>query len=242
MEDDVWRMEIYVSLGILGLGVLAIIAMSSLPSVSESINWREFQCIQVSITFSDNPCGYLTWTFELKQCIFYLVFFFYLGCMTNWTVNFFSVIAVWHCGQMCLPRTTVITVKVIKNTSKWGTIMNALSFILWEEITAIFLHLSVCLAENSGISCSAFVYNTCTGLWLAEMGRAKALRLVYPTFLYPGLLPACCCANGQDGAVAAVSWPKAGADSPGLGETTLPMKVWEGKGHSVAATRMDIIP
>ncbi|XP_030623459.1 metalloreductase STEAP1-like [Chanos chanos] len=46
VEDDVWRMEIYVSLGILGLGVLALVAISSLPSVSDTLNWREFQCVQ----------------------------------------------------------------------------------------------------------------------------------------------------------------------------------------------------
>ncbi|XP_067863165.1 STEAP1 protein-like [Heptranchias perlo] len=46
IEDDVWRMEIYVSLGILGLAVLAILAVTSVPSVNNSLNWREFQCIQ----------------------------------------------------------------------------------------------------------------------------------------------------------------------------------------------------
>ncbi|XP_062848276.1 STEAP1 protein-like isoform X2 [Trichomycterus rosablanca] len=46
VEDDVWRMEIYVSLGILGLGILALVAVSSLPSVVNTLNWREFQCVQ----------------------------------------------------------------------------------------------------------------------------------------------------------------------------------------------------
>ncbi|XP_059828176.1 metalloreductase STEAP1-like isoform X1 [Hypanus sabinus] len=46
IEDDVWRMEIYVSLGILGLAILAILAVTSVPSVSNTLNWREFQCIQ----------------------------------------------------------------------------------------------------------------------------------------------------------------------------------------------------
>ncbi|XP_043546304.1 metalloreductase STEAP1-like isoform X1 [Chiloscyllium plagiosum] len=46
IEDDVWRMEIYVSLGILGLAILAILTVTSVPSVSNSLNWREFQCIQ----------------------------------------------------------------------------------------------------------------------------------------------------------------------------------------------------
>lgn len=40
-------MEIYISLGILGLGILALVAISSLPSVMDTLNWREFQCVQV---------------------------------------------------------------------------------------------------------------------------------------------------------------------------------------------------
>ncbi|XP_031439808.1 STEAP family member 1B isoform X3 [Clupea harengus] len=51
VEDDVWRMEIYISLGIMGFGVLAVIAVSSLPSVSESFNWREFQFIQRTLGY-----------------------------------------------------------------------------------------------------------------------------------------------------------------------------------------------
>ncbi|XP_060104450.1 metalloreductase STEAP1 [Heteronotia binoei] len=46
IEHDVWRMEIYVSLGILGLAVLAILAVTSIPSVSQSLTWREFHYIQ----------------------------------------------------------------------------------------------------------------------------------------------------------------------------------------------------
>ncbi|XP_078394540.1 STEAP1 protein-like [Cetorhinus maximus] len=46
IEDDVWRMEIYVSLGILGLAILAILAVTSVPSVGNSLNWREFQYVQ----------------------------------------------------------------------------------------------------------------------------------------------------------------------------------------------------
>lgn len=46
IEDDVWRMEIYVSLGILGLALLSVLAATSVPSVKNSLNWREFQCIQ----------------------------------------------------------------------------------------------------------------------------------------------------------------------------------------------------
>ncbi|KAH0627472.1 hypothetical protein JD844_003212 [Phrynosoma platyrhinos] len=46
IEHDVWRMEIYVSLGILGLAILAVLAVTSIPSVSHSLTWREFHYIQ----------------------------------------------------------------------------------------------------------------------------------------------------------------------------------------------------
>ncbi|XP_044281213.1 metalloreductase STEAP1 [Varanus komodoensis] len=46
IEHDVWRMEIYVSLGILGLAILALLAVTSIPSVSHSLTWREFHYIQ----------------------------------------------------------------------------------------------------------------------------------------------------------------------------------------------------
>ncbi|XP_063003607.1 STEAP1 protein [Elgaria multicarinata webbii] len=46
IEHDVWRMEIYVSLGILGLALLAILAVTSIPSISQSLTWREFHYIQ----------------------------------------------------------------------------------------------------------------------------------------------------------------------------------------------------
>ncbi|KAJ8010410.1 hypothetical protein DPEC_G00074790 [Dallia pectoralis] len=44
--DDVWRMEMYVSLGIMGIGLLALLAVSSLPSVADTLNWREFVWMQ----------------------------------------------------------------------------------------------------------------------------------------------------------------------------------------------------
>ncbi|XP_019060847.1 metalloreductase STEAP1 isoform X1 [Fukomys damarensis] len=49
IEHDVWRMEIYVSLGIVGLALLALLAVTSVPSVSDSLTWREFHCIQSNL-------------------------------------------------------------------------------------------------------------------------------------------------------------------------------------------------
>ncbi|XP_073920906.1 STEAP1 protein isoform X2 [Castor canadensis] len=46
IKHDVWRMEIYLSLGILGLAILAPLAVTSIPSVSNSLTWREFHYIQ----------------------------------------------------------------------------------------------------------------------------------------------------------------------------------------------------
>uniref|UniRef100_A0A8C4MMA4 STEAP family member 1 n=1 Tax=Equus asinus TaxID=9793 RepID=A0A8C4MMA4_EQUAS len=50
IEHDVWRMEIYVSLGIVALAILALLAVTSLPSVSNSLTWREFHYIQASFS------------------------------------------------------------------------------------------------------------------------------------------------------------------------------------------------
>ena len=48
VETEVWRMELYLSFGILALGVLSLLAVTSLPSVGNSLNWREFSFVQVS--------------------------------------------------------------------------------------------------------------------------------------------------------------------------------------------------
>lgn len=46
-EEEVWRMEIYLSLGVLALGTLSLLAVTSLPSIANSLNWREFSFVQV---------------------------------------------------------------------------------------------------------------------------------------------------------------------------------------------------
>ncbi|XP_072273955.1 metalloreductase STEAP3 [Pyxicephalus adspersus] len=52
VEEEVWRMEIYVSLGIIALGILSLLAVSSLPSVGNALNWREFNFIQSQLGLS----------------------------------------------------------------------------------------------------------------------------------------------------------------------------------------------
>lgn len=42
-----WRMEIYLSLGVLALGMLSLLAVTSLPSIANSLNWKEFSFVQV---------------------------------------------------------------------------------------------------------------------------------------------------------------------------------------------------
>ncbi|XP_061840961.1 metalloreductase STEAP3-like isoform X1 [Nerophis lumbriciformis] len=50
-DGAVWRMELYLSVGILALGMLSLLAVTSLPSVADSINWREFSFIQSTLGY-----------------------------------------------------------------------------------------------------------------------------------------------------------------------------------------------
>lgn len=81
-------------------------------------------------------------------------------------------------------------------------------------------------AEESGICCPGPVYSPCSGLWLEEVGGAKALRVVHPSILYPGLAPPSHRPIGQGYAAAALPGPETGADSSRLGESPPP----KGKG------------
>ncbi|XP_037706466.1 metalloreductase STEAP3 isoform X2 [Choloepus didactylus] len=51
IEEEVWRMEIYLSLGILALGTLSLLAVTSLPSITNSLSWREFSFVQSTLGF-----------------------------------------------------------------------------------------------------------------------------------------------------------------------------------------------
>lgn len=51
VDEEVWRMELYLSAGILALGLLSLLAITSLPSVANSVNWREFSFIQSSLGY-----------------------------------------------------------------------------------------------------------------------------------------------------------------------------------------------
>ncbi|XP_077368582.1 metalloreductase STEAP3 [Festucalex cinctus] len=50
-DEGVWRMELYVSAGIIALGLLSLLAITSLPSVADNINWREFSFVQSSLGY-----------------------------------------------------------------------------------------------------------------------------------------------------------------------------------------------
>ncbi|KAM8872673.1 metalloreductase STEAP3-like isoform 1-T2 [Synchiropus picturatus] len=51
VDEEVWRMELYLSVGIMALGLLSLLAITSLPSVANSVNWREFSFIQSSLGY-----------------------------------------------------------------------------------------------------------------------------------------------------------------------------------------------
>ncbi|XP_039648819.1 metalloreductase STEAP3-like isoform X5 [Perca fluviatilis] len=49
IDEEVWRMELYLSVGIMALGLLSLLAVTSLPSVANTVNWREFSFIQCTL-------------------------------------------------------------------------------------------------------------------------------------------------------------------------------------------------
>ncbi|KAG8004625.1 Metalloreductase STEAP2 [Nibea albiflora] len=52
VDEEVWRMELYLSVGIMALGLLSLLAVTSLPSVANAVNWREFTFIQSTLGYS----------------------------------------------------------------------------------------------------------------------------------------------------------------------------------------------
>lgn len=64
VEQQVWRSDLYLSCGILGLGVLSLLAVTSLPSVGNALNWREFTFVQSSL-------GYAALTLSVMHTLFF---------------------------------------------------------------------------------------------------------------------------------------------------------------------------
>ncbi|XP_056145129.1 metalloreductase STEAP3 [Lampris incognitus] len=64
VEQQVWRSDLYLSSGILGLGVLTVLALTSLPSVGNVLNWREF-------TFVQSGLGYIALTLSVVHALFF---------------------------------------------------------------------------------------------------------------------------------------------------------------------------
>ncbi|KAM4606569.1 STEAP1 protein-like [Polymixia lowei] len=111
VSDDVWRMEIYVSLGIMGLGLLALIAVSSLPSVSNTLNWREFTCIQRSLGYTALLLctshalvyGWKKWV-ELNQYVWYTPPSFILASMLPLSVLLVKAVLLLPCWNRRLEQ------------------------------------------------------------------------------------------------------------------------------------------
>ncbi|XP_051565765.1 metalloreductase STEAP3 [Myxocyprinus asiaticus] len=63
-EQGVWHSDLYLSCGVLGLGVLSLLAITSLPSVGNTLNWREF-------TFVQSGLGYAALTLSIMHMLFF---------------------------------------------------------------------------------------------------------------------------------------------------------------------------
>lgn len=63
-EQMVWRTDLYLSCGILGFGVLSLLAITSLPSVGNTLSWREF-------TFVQSGLGYAALTLSTMHTLFF---------------------------------------------------------------------------------------------------------------------------------------------------------------------------
>ncbi|KAG7488276.1 hypothetical protein MATL_G00033240 [Megalops atlanticus] len=50
-EEEVWRVEMYLSFGIMSLGLLSLLGVTSIPSVNSALNWREFSFIQSTLGY-----------------------------------------------------------------------------------------------------------------------------------------------------------------------------------------------
>ncbi|CAJ1078878.1 metalloreductase STEAP3-like [Xyrichtys novacula] len=64
VDQMVWRSDLYLSSGILGFGALTLVAITSLPSVGNSLNWREF-------TFVQSGLGYAALTLSVAHTLFF---------------------------------------------------------------------------------------------------------------------------------------------------------------------------
>uniref|UniRef100_A0AAY5EVJ1 Ferric oxidoreductase domain-containing protein n=1 Tax=Electrophorus electricus TaxID=8005 RepID=A0AAY5EVJ1_ELEEL len=47
-ESGVWRSDLYLSCGVLALGILSLLAITSLPTVGNVLTWREFTFVQAN--------------------------------------------------------------------------------------------------------------------------------------------------------------------------------------------------
>ncbi|KAL4635301.1 metalloreductase STEAP2-like [Arapaima gigas] len=50
-EEEVWRVEMYITFGVMSLGLFSLLAITSIPSVSNALNWREFSFIQSTLGY-----------------------------------------------------------------------------------------------------------------------------------------------------------------------------------------------
>ncbi|KYO18131.1 metalloreductase STEAP2 [Alligator mississippiensis] len=111
IEEEVWRMEMYISFGIIALGLLSLLAITSLPSIANSLNWREFSFVQSTLGFIALVISTLHtltygWTraFDENQYKFYLPPTYTLTLLVPCTVILAKVFFLLPCVRQRLLR------------------------------------------------------------------------------------------------------------------------------------------
>ncbi|TRY85050.1 hypothetical protein DNTS_009550 [Danionella cerebrum] len=110
-DEEVWRVEMYVSFGIMALGLLSLLALTSIPSVHQALNWREFSFIQSTLgyiallisTFHTLLFGWQR-AFEKESYRFYLPPNFVLALILPITVITGKIILMLPCVSRKLKR------------------------------------------------------------------------------------------------------------------------------------------
>ncbi|XP_060271038.1 metalloreductase STEAP2 isoform X3 [Ovis aries] len=164
-EEEVWRIEMYISFGIMSLGLLSLLAVTSIPSVSNALNWREFSFIQstlgyVALLISTFHVLIYGWkrAFEEEYYRFYTPPNFVLALVLPSIV----ILVAQACPTLCDPM-DCSTSSFLSFTISWSllklmsieSVMSSNHLILWHPLPSVFPSIRVFFNDPDGQSTGA---------------------------------------------------------------------------------------